>query len=265
MPGLKAGGRAGEAEVAGAQLGIDELRRQFDVTQQNFAPFLQAGTQALGGVQESATVGGLESTIAQILGGDAFQALTAERERAVQGQLSAGGQTRSGQGVQDIAAVPTELAFGIENLLAGRGANLAGVGQQAAGSLGQFGAQASGGIANLLQQQGVSQGAGILTNAQAQSQALQQGIGLASQIFFSDERLKENIEVVAKIGDVDIIQWDWEKFTKGTVIEKCGTIGFSAQSVQEKYPQYVQEICGWLAIDYHGLLDELEMKFARNA
>lgn len=274
-----AGGRAGQAEVAGAQAGIEEIRRQFNVTQERFGetqaqldPFVQAGTQALGGVQAAATPQGLEAIIGQILGGGAFQELVGERERAARGQLAAGGLTRSGTALQEIANIPTGLAFELENLLANRGANLAGSGQNAALGLGSLsgqlagqGAQAAQGIAGLSQAQGVSRGAGILTNAQAQSQALQQGLGLASSIFFSDERLKDNIEVVAKLGGIDVIQWDWKEFTKGTVIEKCGTVGFSAQSVQEKYPQYVSEVCGWLAIDYPSLLDELEEQYAETA
>jgi len=44
----KAASKAADAQVKAAQLAIDEQRRQFDTTQNNFAPYLGAGTSALG-------------------------------------------------------------------------------------------------------------------------------------------------------------------------------------------------------------------------
>jgi len=44
----KAANKAADAQVKAAQLAIDEQRRQFDTTQNNFAPYLGAGTSALG-------------------------------------------------------------------------------------------------------------------------------------------------------------------------------------------------------------------------
>ncbi len=46
----KAAKAAADAQVKAAQLSIDEQRRQFDITQDNFAPYLGAGTSALGGI-----------------------------------------------------------------------------------------------------------------------------------------------------------------------------------------------------------------------
>lgn len=43
----KAANKAADAQVRAAQLAIDEQRRQFDTTQQNYAPYLGAGTGAL--------------------------------------------------------------------------------------------------------------------------------------------------------------------------------------------------------------------------
>lgn len=46
----KAASKAADAQVKAAQLAIDEQRRQFDTTQQNFAPYLSSGTAALSGI-----------------------------------------------------------------------------------------------------------------------------------------------------------------------------------------------------------------------
>lgn len=47
----KAASKAAEAQVKAAQMAIDEQRRQFDITQDNFAPYLGAGTSALGQIE----------------------------------------------------------------------------------------------------------------------------------------------------------------------------------------------------------------------
>ena len=44
----KAADKAAKAQVESAKLAIGEQRRQFDITQDNFAPYLGAGTSALG-------------------------------------------------------------------------------------------------------------------------------------------------------------------------------------------------------------------------
>lgn len=72
----KAAKKAADAQVQAAQLAIDEQRRQFDTTQQNFAPYLGAGTGALdqisallgisspGGTDWAAYVGGNPDALA---------------------------------------------------------------------------------------------------------------------------------------------------------------------------------------------------------
>ncbi len=122
MGGKKnAGSRAASAANEANQLGIDELRRQFDLSredlqgvQEQFQPFVEAGTGALGDLQQGATAGGLEERLAQIFSGESFGALRDERTRAIQGQLGAGGLTRSGTAIESAANIPTELGFAIE-------------------------------------------------------------------------------------------------------------------------------------------------------
>ena len=258
--GGDAGQSAANQAAAQNQLGIDELRRQFNITQGNLDPFIQAGVGQLGALEQGATVGGLDEMLRQIFASENFQALTGERERAVGGQLAAGGLTRSGFGLEQIANVPTQLGFGIEQLLSGRSQNLAASGQSAAAGLGAIGAQTSGGIANLFQQTGQDISAGALTDAQAQASANQNIIQTAASIFFSDPALKENVEEISHIGDLTLYEWDWVPETKGTMIEKCGTIGFMATDVKELYPEHVAEFAGFMCIDYPSLLDELECK-----
>jgi len=122
-----------------ANLAEEQLGGEFERVQGQFDPFIQAGAQGLQGQQQGATIGGFDERLGDIFGSQNFQNLVGERTRAVQGQLAAGGLTRSGTALEEIANVPTELGFGIENQLFGRQQGLAGQGLTAAGNLGQFG------------------------------------------------------------------------------------------------------------------------------
>jgi len=98
-------------------------------------PFFQAGEQQLGALEEGTTAGGLDARLGRIFDTESFGRLLEERTRAVRGQLSATGQSRSGTALQEIANVPTQLGFDIENLLTQRSGGLAGAGLQAGGAL----------------------------------------------------------------------------------------------------------------------------------
>lgn len=258
--GGDAGSEAAAAQAAANAAAQAELRRQFEETQKNLAPFITAGQEALPLLTQGSTAAGLDARLAEIFNTDIFGSIVDERTRAVEGQLAAGGLTRSGAGLEAIAAVPTNVGLALEDLLTTRAGGLAGSGLNAAQGLGAIGAQTSGGLANLFSQTGSAQASGILTDQQARAQGGQNIINLAAtaaSVFFSDPALKENVQPIGIIGDLTLCQWDWIEATKGTMIEHCGTMGFMADEVQEKYPQHVAEVCGFLCIDYPALLDEL--------
>ncbi len=253
--------QAAGAVAQGNTAAINELKRQFNISRKDILPFLEAGQRQLPVLEGRATVGGLDEILSQIFNTDVFGSLVEERGRAVEGQLAAGGLTRSGTALTEAARVPTDLGFAIENLLTGRSAELAGGGQGAGGTIAQLGAGASGGIAGLLSQTGQAQSSGILGQQQAKAQGGQNLLNTAAtvaSIFFSDPSLKENIEEIGDIGDLKVYQWDWIEAAKDTMIGKCATIGFMADQVKEKYPQYVYDFCSFMVIDYEPLLAELE-------
>jgi hypothetical protein len=261
----KSGRRAAALQAKSDAEATAEVRRQFNATQKNIQPFVSAGAAQLPGLQESATVGGLEETLGQIFGSEQFQNLRDERTTALEGQLAAGGLTRSGTALDEAAAIPTELGFSLEQLLNSRSSNLAGQGQNAANSLGQFGAQSSGQIAGITQSTGRARASGRLADDQANAKAKSDNLKTAVSIgasFFSDPSLKDNMEQIGEARDLALYQWDWKPETEGTMIADCGTIGFMATEVQEKYPQHVYEFSGFLVIDYPELLKELEERNA---
>ncbi len=259
-----AGGQAAQAADPFFSQAIEELRRQFDLTQENVSPFIEAGVGALPGVIQGTTAGGLDERLAEIFNTDIFGSLVEERQRGVQGQLAAGGLSRSGTALQEAARVPTDIGLALENLLTGRATNLATSGQNAALGLGGIGGTASLGIAGSLIGQGQNLSSGILADQQARAQGVQNvlSLGKTAAAGFSDPRLKTNIEKIAKLGDLTIYEWDWIAGAEGTIIEKCMTVGFMADEVKEKYPEHVNEFCEFQTIDYPALLDDLEREAA---
>jgi len=267
----KGGGDAGQtgaaAANAAAELQVAELRRQFDVTQQTLAPFIAAGQGQLGALTEGTTVEGLDARLARIFESGAFSSLIGERTGAIEGQLGAGGLTRSGTAIEQAANIPTSLGFEIENLLTGRSQSLVNIGQGTAVNQASLGEQSASQIGQSIAQQGQNLASGLLADQQASAQALSNTISTgatAAAIFFSDPVLKENVEQISSIRDLPLYQWDWIPETKGTMIEKCGTIGFMADEVKEKYPQHVNEYCGLMIIDYPALLDEMDGKICQH-
>jgi len=261
--GSDAGSQGSVVEQQFNQQAIDELARQFNITQENVDPFISAGTDALGDVIEGTSASGLDARLAEIFNTDIFGSLTEERTRAVQNQLSSGGLTRSGGALLEAARVPTDIGLAIEQLLTSRSTNLAGSGQNAAIGLGSIGAQNATSIANLLSASGVAGSSGLVTDAQADAASSQNLLNTAATvasafILFSDPSLKENIEEIGAINDLTLYQWDWVEAAKGSIIKDSMAIGFMADEVKEKYPRFVGEYGGFMVLNYLGLLNNLE-------
>lgn len=237
-------GKGGEGEQAAgaankfAELAIEELR-----------PFTEAGVAQLPGLTAGATAGGLDARLAELFNTDIFGSLVGERTRGVQGQLAAGGLTRSGTALDEISRIGPDLALALEGLLTGRSQFLSGQGVSAAG-----------GVADLITGQGQSAASGILAGGQERAGGASNILKIASTaagFFFSDRRLKTDAVQVSEIMGLPVYQWDWISETKGTIIEHCPTMGFMADEVQARYPDLVGEHSGWLFVDYVGVLDEL--------
>ena len=264
---------------------IAMLQEQMGTTAGSFDPFIQAGVGALPDLQrgfqapEGTTAGGLENVINEIMGGEAFGGLVEERQRGVQGQLAAGGLTRSGTAIKEAAAIPTDLAFNIENLLTGRqfGAeqqrisvlqNLVSGGQAATGA--QAGASGNM-LANLMNAitgkasaaggaltgAAEAQASGILGGAQQQQQGVSNLLGLGSLFAFSDPRLKKNIKYIGKSGPLDLVEWEWKDELDGTIVSKFPTMGYLSTQVKEFYPEHVHEFGGYDVIDYPAVNEKI--------
>ena len=169
----KAAREAAEAQRLAAGGAVAEERRQFDISQEQFAPFREAGVSAL---EQQQALLGLSGVEAQQAAMSAFQespgqAFLRERgEQALLRQTSAigglgGGQVRSELQRQGIGFAQQDL----QNQLARLG-SIAGQGQAVTANVAQLGAQSASNIGNLLTQSGQAQASGILGAQQARSQ-----------------------------------------------------------------------------------------------
>lgn len=119
----------------GAEVAAQESREAERRARETLSPFIDAGTGALGGLTEGSTIEGLDARLGRIFDSQIFGNLVEERTRGVEGALSAGGLTRSGTAIEELARVPGDLGLQIEQLLTGRLGGLSSQGLQAGGAL----------------------------------------------------------------------------------------------------------------------------------
>jgi hypothetical protein len=182
--------RAANIQAQGAQAGIDETRRQFDALKELMAPYVEAGTEAIAGLQPYAEAGAPALEQQQILAGlkgpeaqraaiDAlaanpeFQALSRQGEEALLQRASATGGLRGGNIQGALAQYRPQMLQGYIDQQYGRLGGLTALGQlttQNIASMGQASAAGQAGagmesaknIAGLLGDQATYRAGGAL-------------------------------------------------------------------------------------------------------
>jgi hypothetical protein len=175
--------QASAAQSQAAQAGIDEQRRQFDLTQKLLQPYTQAGAPALQQQQAFLGLGGAPAQQQAIQGieqSPAMQAMLQQGENAMLQNASATGGLRGGNIQGALAQFRPQLLNQLINQQYERLGNLTSLGQQSAVGVGTAGQAMGGNVATLLGQQGAAQAGGIMGQAagqQQQAQAFPQAIG----------------------------------------------------------------------------------------
>lgn len=164
--GSRGASSAADTAAQSAQAGIDEQRRQYDLSRQDLAPWRRAG------------VGALRTLSADF--GDSFQTspgyefVRNEGLRNLGNQLSTGwgGGVYGGNALSGAARYTTGLASQEYGNWWNRGAGLADIGQSATNTGVQAGQQSANNISNLYGQQGDARGSGIAAGANIWGNAL---------------------------------------------------------------------------------------------
>ena len=262
VTGQEAAGKAAQQAAAGqataAEQGTAEVRRQFDITQQQLAPFQQAGVSALEQQQALIGLGGQEAQQQAFAGLEESRGQQFLRERGQKNLLrNAAAIGGIGGGNVREALVQQGVGFAqqdIQNQF-GRLGQIAGQGQAAATNVGQFGQQAAGQISQGIQGAAEARASGILgktqAGAQATGQLLQLG-GAALGGFLSDSRLKDNVQKVGEVNGHSWYTWTWNEIGNklGMFGEDNGVI---ADEVQKTKPHLIGNRSGFLTVNYAGL------------
>lgn len=175
----KAAGKAADAQVQAAQLGVDETRRQFDALQALMQPFVNAGTGALSGQQDLLGLNGADkqqAAIDAINNSQAMQTYMQQGENAILQNASATGGLRGGNTQSALSQFRPQLLNQLINQQYSNLGGLTALGQNAAAGVGNAGMQTAGNIGNLYQSIGNAQAGNAIMSGQAKSN-LYSGIG----------------------------------------------------------------------------------------
>lgn len=250
------------AEAQGVQAGLSRegmelLAQQNEIARQTQQPFLEFGQSALDPYGALAGLGGQQAqqaAIDQIQQGPQFQSMMDVANRNILANAGATGGLRGGNTQGLLRDTSQNVLSGLINQQMGTLGGIAGMGANTAAGLGAgaqtFGAQG----ANMLGGLGANLANTGMQGAQAQIQGTQNlmdtGLGVAGLFMASDERLKDNIVEIGKIGKLRWVSWTWNKAANemGLFGEASGLI---AQDVQKNVIGAVKKLAnGYLAVDY---------------
>ena len=165
-----AASNASAAQMAAAQLGIAEQRRQFNTMRGLLKPYVKAGNA---GMEAQLALMGLSGqhdqrqAINGIRQSPLFQSQVQAGENALLQNASATGGLRGGNTEAALAQFRPEMLSQAINAQMAQYGGLASVGQNAAAGVGNNGMIMGSNVANLLQQSGAAQAGGYLAQGQA--------------------------------------------------------------------------------------------------
>lgn len=159
--GAKASSKAAKAQVKSAELGVGEIRRQYDQTRTDMEPWRVAGGAAIGSLADMLRPGYDHTT------SPGYQFRFNEGQRAVESGGAARGMLMSGGTLKDLVRFGQGVAADDFNDQFNRTASVAAGGQQVNSTLGALGANASNNIADLRTQQGNARASGYVGQANA--------------------------------------------------------------------------------------------------
>lgn len=172
----KAVTQATHDQVDAYNKGIDETRRQFDLTRSDFAPYLKAGTSALSGVSDLTGLNGApqqQSAIDALKASPFYQSLFRNGLESNLQNASATGGIRGGNEVRSLADFGSDtLMQTIQQQLASLG-GLASMGEGATNQVAGFGADATAAITKLLGSIGGANASGALAKGGINNQMWQ--------------------------------------------------------------------------------------------
>jgi len=181
--------RATEAQERAAAASLEEQRRQFDVVQGLFQPFVQAGTGTLAQQLNLIGAGGQEAqqqAISALQAGPEYQALVQSGEEAILAQAAATGGLRGGNVQRALSQYRPQVLSSLINQQYQRLGGISQLGQASAAGQAAQGSQISGGIAQTQADLGAALAQGQLAQGQATANMfgnIAGGVGQAAGLY----------------------------------------------------------------------------------
>lgn len=150
------GKKAGDAQADAANASVAEQRRQFDLIRQDYAPYLEAGTNALGRLSSAS-----EGDLSAFQQSPDYNFVRSEGIRDIGNSFARGGLGQSGNALRALTQYNQNLASGEFGNWWNRQAGLAGVGQSSASDLGRLGSWSAQNVGNALMAGGNARASGL--------------------------------------------------------------------------------------------------------
>lgn len=167
---------AANTQADATRAGVDEQRRQYDLTRQDYAPWREAGKNALAQLQSSMNA---PITAADVMADPGYQFGMTQGQNALDRRFAATGGRVSGAAMKaqtryatDYAGTGYNAAYQRRQDALNRLATIAGLGQTATGGSAMAGANASNNISNMLTAQGNAAGAAQMARGSIWGNAL---------------------------------------------------------------------------------------------
>lgn len=151
--GAHASKKASQQQATSADQAAAESARQYNQTRTDLQPWMQAGQNALGKLQDPN---------ANFMASPNYAFTKQQGMQGIQNQFAARGGAQSGNALKALADFNSNLASGQFNNWFGQQAQIAGLGQQATNTSGALGANAANFQGNALQNAGDARASGIL-------------------------------------------------------------------------------------------------------
>lgn len=219
----------------------------FNFMKEQQEPFTESALRALPMQEALIGMSGNEAQqeqINQIMSGPFYQSMIDQGEEAIMRNAAATGGLRAGGTQQALARNSQDILNSLVRQKLGDLGNISGRGGQAASNLSQQGLQSIDSMTNTL---------GSLASSQQAAAAQQQNTGLgilgAVASFFSDRRLKENVEKIGEHNGHNVYKWKWNREAFDVGLSGVG-FGVMADEVERVRPELISESKGYKQVDY---------------
>jgi len=187
--------RAAEGQQSAANMSLEEMRRQYEISQNNLAPWMRAGRRALTEQEALMGLGGdTQSAMTALRNAPGYQARLQQGTRSLEGSTAARGGMGSGKAMTAAAGWGQDYASNEYANRLNQLAGLSGTGQTTATGLANLGSNYATGMGNIWQSNANAQGAAGIAGQNAWQSGILGGLnaGMNANNYFNRPRTPYN-------------------------------------------------------------------------